>query len=239
MPVSRAVPVPPPYPREPARHPVPAAPPRLAVLAGSLLVVAALAAGIATLGEGASAFQGIDDLWMSSMRGTPDDAVTGVAHALDVLGGPLGMVVPLVLTGCLAVYGRWRSGAFVFAACVLANIVVVLPVKQLIDRPRPPEPWVLVGGGSFPSGQVFTVTTLVMVAGVVLFPPAVRRWWWPFATVLVAATVWSRTWLHTQWLSDAVAGAAMGAGVVLLLWSAFARLLGEEACRAASGRLWD
>ncbi|MFG2328090.1 phosphatase PAP2 family protein [Streptomyces sp. NPDC048604] len=202
-------------------------------------MAAALAAGLASLGEEASVFQGVDDLWMSAMRGSPDDAVTGFALALDVLGGPLGMVVPLVLAGCLAVYGRWRSGAFVFAACVVANIVVVLPVKQFIDRPRPPEPWVLVGGGSFPSGQVFTVTTLVLTAGVVLFPPAVRRWWWLFAAVLVAATMWSRTWLHTQWLSDTVAGAAMGAGVVLLLWSAFARLLKEEVARAASGRLWD
>ncbi|MEU9700585.1 phosphatase PAP2 family protein [Streptomyces sp. NPDC047981] len=239
MPLARTVPVPSPPPGEPARHPVPAPPPRRAVPAGSVLMAAALAVGLAALGEEPPVFQGVDDRWMSAMRGSPEDAVTGLARALDVLGGPLGVVVPLVLAGCLAVYGRWRSGAFVFAACVVANIVVVLPVKQLVDRPRPPEPWVLVGGGSFPSGQVFTVTTLVLTAGVVLFPSAARRWWWLFAAVLVAATMWSRTWMHTQWLSDTVAGAAMGVGVVLLLWAAFARLLEEEATRAASGRLWE
>ncbi|MEU3691441.1 phosphatase PAP2 family protein [Streptomyces narbonensis] len=239
MPLSPAAPVPSPPPREPVRPPVPAPPPRRAVAAGSSLMAAALVGGLATLGEGPPVFQGVDDLWMSAMRGSPDDAVTGLARALDILGGPLGMVVPLVLTGCLAVYGRWRSGAFVFVACVVANVVVVLPVKQFIDRPRPLEPWILVGGGSFPSGQVFTVTTLAMTAGVVLFPPAARRWWWLFAAVLVGATMWSRTWMHAQWPSDAAAGAAMGAGVVLLLWSAFARLLEEEAARAASDRLWD
>ncbi|MFG2639749.1 phosphatase PAP2 family protein [Streptomyces sp. NPDC048370] len=207
--------------------------------AGSSLTVAGLAVGLATLGGGAPFFQGVDDLWMSAMRGSPGDAVTGLARALDVLGGPLGVVVPLVLAGCLAVYGRWRSGAFVFAGCVVANIAVVLPVKQFIDRPRPPGSWVLVGGGSFPSGQVFVVTVLVVTAGVVLFPPTARRWWWLFAAALVAATIWSRTWLHTQWLSDAVAGAVMGVGVSLLVWSVFARLLEEEAARAASGRLWD
>ncbi|MGW2014601.1 phosphatase PAP2 family protein [Streptomyces sp. NPDC001927] len=241
MSLSPAVPVPPPPPPppEPARHPVLAAPPRRAVLAGSALTAAGLAVGLATLGEGAPFFQRVDDLWMRAIHGSPGDAVTGLAQALDVLGGPLGMVVPLVLAGCLAVYGRWRSGAFVFAACVVADILVVLPVKQFIDRPRPPEPWVLVGGGSFPSGQAFTVTALVVTAGVVLFPPVARRWWWLFAAALVAATIWSRTWLHAQWLSDAVAGAALGAGVSLLVWCAFARLLEEEAARSASGRLWD
>lgn len=239
MPLERTAPAPSPPPGGQARHPVPAAPPRRAVPAGSLLMVASLAVGLAALGEEPPVFQGIDDRWASAMRGSSEDAVTGLARALDVLGGPLGMVVPLVLAGCLAVYGRWRSGAFVFAACVVANVLVVLPVKQFVDRPRPPEPWVLVGGGSFPSGQVFTVTTLVLTAGVVLFPPAVRRWWWLFAAALVAATMWSRTWMHTQWLSDTVAGAAMGAAVVLLLWAAFARLLEEEAARAASGRLWE
>ncbi|MGP3983579.1 hypothetical protein [Streptomyces sp. KR80] len=48
------------------------------------------------------------------MDGSREDAVTGLAHVLDRLGGPLGVIVPLALTGCPCVYGRWRSGLFVF-----------------------------------------------------------------------------------------------------------------------------
>ncbi|MEV3992633.1 phosphatase PAP2 family protein [Streptomyces sp. NPDC049837] len=208
-------------------------------MTGSVLLMAALATGLAVLGEGRPAFQGVDDRWMGLMNGSRSDAVTGVAHVLDTLGGPLGMILPLVVTGCLCVYGRWRSAVFVFTASIVSNVVVVLPLKQLVDRPRPPQPWVLVNDGSFPSGQVFTVTTLVMAVGVVLFPPLARRCWWIFAAALVAAMMWSRTWLHAQWLTDTVAGAAAGAGCVLVLWRAFAHLLAEEAARAASGRLWD
>ncbi|WP_051338233.1 phosphatase PAP2 family protein [Streptomyces flavidovirens] len=204
-----------------------------------MLLISVLAMGLGTLGEGRAVFQGLDDQWMNLMSESSSDAGTGLARALDRLGGPLGMIVPLILAGCLTVYGRWRSSVFVLAACVMGNIVVVLPLKWLVDRPRPPQPWVLVNDGSFPSGQVFTVTTLVLTAGVVLLPTVARRCWWALAVALVIAMMWSRTWLHAQWLSDTVAGAAAGVGVVLLLWSAFARLLREEAVRAASGRLLD
>ncbi|MCZ0985541.1 phosphatase PAP2 family protein [Streptomyces diastatochromogenes] len=209
------------------------------MIAATVLLTAVLATGLALLGNGRPAFQNLDDRWMNAMQGAPGGAATSLARAFDVLGGPLGVILPLTLTGCLGIYGRWRSGLFVFVAGVVSNIVVVLPLKQLVDRPRPPHPWVLVGEGSFPSGQVFTVTTLLLAAGVVLFPPRARRWWWLVAAALIALTMWSRTWLHAQWLSDTVAGAAAGVGVVLLLWSAFARLLGEEARRAAADRLWD
>lgn len=226
-------------PKTPDRRAVPAAPPRGALISGSLLLIVALAIGLATLGGGRPVFQGLDDQWMNLMRGSSSDTGTGLARVLDRLGGPLGMILPLMLAGCLGVYGRWRSSVFVLASGVGGNIVVVLPLKWLIDRPRPPQPWVLVNEGSFPSGQVFTVTTLVLGVGVVLLPTVPRRCWWVFATALVIAMMWSRTWLHAQWLSDTVAGAAAGAGVVLLLWSAFAPLLQEEAVRAASGRLLE
>ncbi|MFF4449799.1 hypothetical protein [Streptomyces sp. NPDC001502] len=56
-----------------------------------------------------------------------------------------------------------------------------------LERPRPPHPLALVNDGSYPSGQVFTAVTLVIVAGVVLFRPRARRWWWLFGALYVAA----------------------------------------------------
>jgi undecaprenyl-diphosphatase len=195
--------------------------------------------GLALLGDRRPAFQGADDSWTAAMHGSPNGTAAALARGLDALGGPMGVILPIVVTGCLGIYGRWRSALFVLTAAVGTNIVVVLPLKELVDRPRPPQPWVLVTDGSFPSGQVYTVTTLVLACGVVLFPPLARRCWWLFSAVLIVAMMWSRTWLHAQWLSDTLAGAAAGVGVVLVQWRAFARLLEEEAVRAASGRLWD
>uniref|UniRef100_A0AAU2UXG9 Phosphatase PAP2 family protein n=1 Tax=Streptomyces sp. NBC_00003 TaxID=2903608 RepID=A0AAU2UXG9_9ACTN len=231
-PVSGAFPAPSTLPRDR----LPAPPPRGAAVIGSALLAAALAVGLAL--RGGASFGRLDALWVRWAEHPGGGALTDFADALDRLGGPIGAVVPLALVGVLCVYGRWRSGLFAFTAALLTNFVVVMPLKQVVDRPRPPHPLVLVNDGSFPSGQVFGAVTLVMVAAVVAFPPRVRRWWWLFGGVYVAAMMWSRTWLHAQWFSDTAAGALAGAGTCLLLWRAFAPLLERETVRAAAARLF-
>ncbi|MFD7840866.1 phosphatase PAP2 family protein [Streptomyces sp. NPDC059761] len=220
------------------RHHLPAAPPRHAVVVGVALLLGSLLIGLLVAVAERPFFQGLDDRWAASANGSRGDALTGFATVLDRLGGPLGTVLPIALIGCLCVYGRWRSGLFALAASVVANVLVVLPLKRLVDRPRPPHPWVLVNDGSFPSGQVFTAVTLVMVSAVLVFPPRARRWWWLFGALYVVAMMGSRTWLHAQWLSDTVAGALAGAGSCMLLWKAFEPLLRIEAERMAADSLW-
>ncbi|MEV7520616.1 phosphatase PAP2 family protein [Streptomyces sp. NPDC091371] len=233
-PASPSVPARVPSPAPSARHHLPAAPPRHALAFGvGLLLVPFAVALLLTLG-GRPFFQGLDDGWAASAKGPAD----GFVLVLDRLGGPFGLVLPLALIGCLCVYGRWRSGLFVFAAAVVANVLVVLPLKALADRPRPPYPAVLVNDGSYPSGQVFSAITLVIVVAVVVFPPRARRWWWPVGGTYVLAMMASRTWLHAQWLSDTFAGALLGAGVCLVLWRVFAPMLETEARRMAADSLW-
>ncbi|MFD3465479.1 phosphatase PAP2 family protein [Streptomyces sp. NPDC058682] len=236
----------PPLPVRPPRHHLPAAPPRHAFGLGIALLALALLAGLLLRLDRRPFFQGLDDRWAASVNdsatagssGAGGDGLGGLATVLDRLGGPLGTVLPLLVIGCLCVYGRWRSGLFVFTVTVVANLVVLLPLKQVADRPRPPHPWVLVSDGSYPSGQVFSAVTLVVSVAVVLFPPRARRWWWAFGASYVLAMMGSRTWLHAQWLSDTVAGALVGVGTCLVLWRAFAPLLETESERMASNSLW-
>ncbi|WP_405921072.1 phosphatase PAP2 family protein [Streptomyces sp. NBC_00122] len=224
--------------RVPPPHHLPAAPPRHALGCGILLLVVPLLVALLLRVVERPFFQGVDDRWAASVNGSAVDGGGGFTLVLDRLGGPLGLVVPLALIGCLCVYGRWRSALFVFTATVVANVVVLLPLKALADRPRPPHPSVLVNDGSYPSGQVFSAVTLVIVVALVVFPPRARRWWWPCAAAYVLAMMGSRTWLHAQWLTDTFAGALVGAGACLMLWRVFAPLLRAEAERIASDSLW-
>ncbi|WP_330309936.1 MULTISPECIES: phosphatase PAP2 family protein [unclassified Streptomyces] len=220
------------------RRSVPAAPPRGALAAGSILLLTTFVMGLLLRGGQRPFFQGADERLTAGMAGSTRGSTMELALFLDRVGGPMGVVIPLAVTGCLGVYGRWRSALFFFATSVLANLVVVLPLKAFVGRARPPHPWVLVSDGSFPSGQVFMMTTLLVAVGVVFLRPRTRLWGWIAFGLLVALMMWSRVWLHAQWLSDALAGAMAGAGAGLVLWRAFAALLRCEAERLAADRLW-
>lgn len=125
---------------------------------------------------------------------------------LAFLGQP---VVALVWTGGLAVViGRWlgfRYGVLIVSAAAVALITTV--VKLLADRPRPTA-----GSGldpSFPSGHTAYVTAVLGIMAILL----AERGRWRLAggaAIVVAAMGPSRVLLGVHWLSDVMAGYAIG-----------------------------
>ncbi|MER5883352.1 phosphatase PAP2 family protein [Streptomyces sp. NPDC001941] len=220
---------PPPAAGLPARAAGRRAPSRTAAVGGVFLLVTATLAAAVLADPARPFFQGADETWLRWMGGPHDGAYSAVASALNWFGGPNGIVVPVLIIVVLAAMRRWRSSAFVFTAYVVGNILVPQALKHFFDRPRPANPLVHVDHGSFPSGHAAAMAVLAIAAGVVFVPAARRRPWWIATGVLVAAMMWSRTWLHAHWISDTLAGATAGAGVTVLLWWVFAPQLAREA----------
>lgn len=215
---------------------LPAPPPRLAVPVGAAMLAAVVLIAVLLRDPGSSAIQSVDDSWAGGMPGSSGGALSVLATVVEAgLGGPTGLMAPLGLVGWLLVCRRHWSALYALTTCVLANLVLVLPLKDAVDREHPEDPWTLVSGGSFPSGHAFTAAALVVVLGALVCRQASRRRWWWVGLCFVATVMWSGTWVRDSWLSDTVAGALVGAGTALLLWRAFAPLLRREALGAAAG----
>ncbi len=127
-------------------------------------------------------------------------------------------VTPIVLLVLLVLFWRRDRTAAVAAVGVAATSTVwQSALKALVARPRPePILYPVWHGAGFPSGHVLTAVVLAFVLwwlGPRLgFSECVTRalgwavWLWP----LVVA--FSRVYLNCHYLSDVVAGAALGAG---------------------------
>ena len=145
-----------------------------------------------------------------------------IPHALAFLGDP---PVAAAWTALLAVVigrslGR-RYGILIVAAAVVA--VITTTIKVIADRPRPQA-----GQGlnpSFPSGHTAYVTAVLGLTAVLL----AERGRWRFAAlavIIVAAMGPSRVVLGVHWLSDVLAGYAIGLawlGLVLAFGLPWAR----------------
>lgn len=156
-----------------------------------------------------------------------DEAIAewGAANATDLstftlnlitdLGGTL--VVTIVTLG-VALYGWWRHRNFHVAwfliAVVVTQALVNNGLKWLIDRERPSvsqlASW---AGSSFPSGHsaaaAATYAGVALVLGLAASPRA-RAWLAGTAIAVAMAVAATRALLGVHWLTDVIAGLAVG-----------------------------
>jgi membrane-associated phospholipid phosphatase len=144
--------------------------------------------------------------------------LTGAVRLATNLGAA-GVLVPVTLAAGLL--WRWRRGSWRPAAVLAGALggawVLQLSVKQLVERARPPTGLAVAhaGGFAFPSGHATdAVATYGMLAFLVAhasgrrLPKAAA---WAAAAGLVVVVGLSRVYLGVHWLTDVLAGVALGA----------------------------
>ena len=161
----------------------------------------------------------VDDIDLS-IRGAAQDIqwapLTALAHALNILGS-WSVTWPLRAAVAAWLAFRQRSEALI---AWLAAIVVYEPlvgmIKDAYARPRPPHPIVEVTGYSFPSGHATVGAAIAIGLVIVLVPAGPRRRLLEVAAggfaFFMAA---SRVYLDAHWMTDVIAGTALGAAVMV------------------------
>jgi len=194
------------------------------LVAGIVLIASSAALGVWIYSHGHPPF--ITDVWWNTMLAEWASPVAlFISQVMNWLGG--GVVGVFVVPGVIAValiVVRRPWGAAYFVAASIVSALVVQFMKQTVGRARPEDILVTTDVGSYPSGHVANAATIA-VAMAIIFP---RVWVWIVGAAYVMLMAFSRTYLHAHWLSDTIGGAAVGAGVSLILAAAFAVALARE-----------
>lgn len=144
---------------------------------------------------------------------------TTVAQVITDIGSPLGVAVTGLLVGLVLAVLRRSWLPLLIAVLGGAGIAVInTAVKRLVSRSRPPQLTAVLGehGFSFPSGHT-TGTTAVwlllawMIGHWVIGRRAGRVMVWTGALLMIAAVGLTRIYLGVHFLSDVLAGWALGA----------------------------
>ncbi len=163
-----------------------------------------------------SVVQGIDDVVYQLAFDLEFGAAVRVATALDFLGSAW-VTAPVMVA--VAVYLAWRKRweGFVYwgVAMVLSQFLVGV-TKAAYGRARPPLSLVGTTGYSFPSGHAVAGAAVAIALVIVLVPAGPRRRNLEMlASAFAVIMGLSRVYLRAHWLSDVVAGVALGAAVAV------------------------
>lgn len=191
-----------------------------------------------------SSFAPLNDLDESVARHLHADALAhpGYARLLGIGTEVFGPTTWRVLVVLAAVWA-WYRGARRLAVWAVVTITVSgllnLAVKEVVNRARPvlPDPVSWAPGSSFPSGHAMAVATGTGVLVLMLLPslrrPAARIAAWAVAAVLIVFVAYTRVALGVHWLSDVIAGVALGVVVVGGITAGFETWRREEGRRPA------
>ena len=149
-----------------------------------------------------------------------------VYAALTHLGGTPGVIV---VTTAVAAWGWWRfrtvQVAFFMATVAIGQAVISTGLKALVGRERPDlahlAPW---SGSSFPSGHAAAAAAVFAASALVLshrrrrIPRALIG---AAAGVLIGVVAATRALLGVHWLTDVVAGVAVGLAWFVVVAVAF------------------
>jgi membrane-associated phospholipid phosphatase len=158
----------------------------------------------------------IDEPVSEWFRGIIDDG--GFTSVVTQLGSPnLAMAIGAI--GVAALWRRCRASAITLGALVASAVVADVVLKVIVDRPRPLNPVVDTGLGSFPSGHVIHAVVIFGLVPLLLWAVTKSRSYLLFGFavfgVAVSSVAVSRVALGAHWPSDVIASFFIGASLLL------------------------
>lgn len=165
--------------------------------------------------------------WMIAHRGEP---LTSIARVVTDLGDTKSMTLLATVTVAWFAWQRnWATAALVAVTSAGAGLLVVV-IKHLVGRHRPPEVIRLVAEPSlsYPSGHTLGSTVVVGIVAITVIPGLRRRWVRRVATVFAVlfpiAVGLSRIYLGVHWFTDVLAGWLFGLSWLVLCVTVFCQL---------------
>ncbi len=175
----------------------------------------------------ADAVAPLDDWFWQVAVDNEYPALVNAAELLALIGDTLSMTVLVVVGSVVLVWQRRWSALTVWLVVFTAATALNVAIKEIYQRPRPPQGLVVEHTWSFASGHSLTAAAVALMLVLVWVPAGpLRRPLLVLAAVYALIMAASRIYLRVHWFTDTAAGLAIGASTALVLvllaawWSA-------------------
>ena len=158
------------------------------------------------------------DKAVNEMIGRQSAWIVLLSKGLHFLFAPVSVIVMTIAMATIVWRKIGQKEAVLIAGMMLLGTAVNHLIKLLVARPRPEDALIALSDAAFPSGHALATAVFFGILCMILVPklkPGLPRVSMISASVFVVALVgFSRLCLHVHWLTDVLAGLALG-GVII------------------------
>lgn len=131
---------------------------------------------------------------------------------LDKLTSPIGVIILTIIILTTLFYFKQKRNALIIIAVIFSSWLVENVLKIIFARSRPASGLIIENSYSFPSGHALVSSaTILVIIGLYYKKLKFEKTINLAGAILIGLIVFSRLYLGVHWLSDVLAGIAIGA----------------------------
>jgi len=162
----------------------------------------------------------LDQILNSLMSTIQINFLINFSEFISVLFDTVSMIIISIIIAVIFLWKHYKKESLLFIFIILASALVSLILKNLIERPRPINALVTETSYAFPSGHSVTA---VVFFGFLIYSAFKKsksnalKMFTAIASVFMILLIgFTRLYLNVHWLSDIIAGLAIGLFILTL-----------------------
>lgn len=143
-----------------------------------------------------------------------------LSKGLHYLFSPISVIVMTVAIALIVWRKIGQREAILIAGLMLLGTAINQLIKLLVARPRPENALIALSDAAFPSGHTSATAVFFGILCMILLPKfkssLLRISMISFSAFMVALVGFSRLYLQVHWLTDVLAGLALGGAIICI-----------------------
>jgi membrane-associated phospholipid phosphatase len=175
----------------------------------------------------------IDTAINTAMLSIENPVLTTISNVLSIIFDPIVLVILTLIISAILYKKLQKQEATIFTLAVLLTSVIVIVLKSIIQRARPLNMIIHEPGFALPSGHATLTTIFLGFAAYLIIKKSPDTKIAMTATAILATLIvaFSRIYLRAHWLTDILAGIAIGAIILTIAIKVHKKMSGPHTPR--------
>jgi undecaprenyl-diphosphatase len=158
----------------------------------------------------------IDTATNALMQQIQTPTLTSISKAIAFITDPIILIIAALLISSYLYSKKKNKQATIFASVIIITAILIKLLKAIIQRARPLNALIQESTFSMPSGHATMAVVFFGLIAYLFISKKHKIKTTAITTLIILITAFTRIYLNVHWLTDIIAGLALGTAILIL-----------------------